>query len=173
VAVFVRQLDGILKIIEEAVDAGTDSCPIADLSPPSARPSVVRRQVDAHRQIELMHAWIEWTAHLPRAATEALHGWRIATRTMLQTAQDLGIEARCLRLPTVALRTLVYARVHVLHVVETPEGAGRLGKQLSALFGNARPRRAIRLKRIEAGALAAEDLLTLAELEATLEGEAE
>jgi hypothetical protein len=119
-----------------------------------------------------MHAWIEWTAHLPHAATEALHAWRIATRTLLRTALDLGIEARCVRLPTVALRSLVYARVHVLHVVETPEVAGKLGKALSALFADARPRRAIRLKRVAAGALASDDLLTLAELEAGLGGDA-
>lgn len=171
VAVFGRQLDAILRTIEEAIDAGTESSPIADLSPPSARPAVVTSPVDAHRQVELMQEWIEWTAQLPRAAGEALHAWRVATRTMLQTARDLGIDARCTRLPTVALRSLVYARVHVLHVVETPEMTGKLGRQLTALFGNARPRRAIRLKRVAAGALDSDDLLTLADVEASLRGD--
>lgn len=170
VGVFGRQLDAILLTIKEAIDAGTESCPVADLSPPSARPVAVRSKAAAGQQVALMHAWIEWTAHLPHAVTEALHAWRIATHTMLRTAQALGIEARCIRLPPVALRSLVYARVHVLNVVETPEVAGKLGKQLSALFADARPRRAIRLKRVAADALASDELLTLAEVEASLGG---
>jgi hypothetical protein len=169
VRVFGRQLDSILNAIKEAIDAGTESCPVADLSPPSARPVAVRSKAEAGPQVALMHAWIEWAAHLPHAASEGLHAWRIATRAMLRAARDLGIDARCVRLPTVALRSLIYARIHVLHVAETPEAAGKLGKELSALFGKAVPRRAIRLKRVDAEALTSEKLLTLEEVEAALD----
>jgi len=165
VALFDRQLDTILRTIEKAIDAGTANCPVDDLSPPSARPTVARDESDARRQVDLMRQWIEWTTNLPWMTRAALHAWRDATRTMLRTAQDLGIEARCARLPTVALRSLAHARLHVLHVVATPEVAGQLGRQLHALFGNARPRRAIRVKRVEAGAPPSAMLLTLADLE--------
>ncbi len=171
VTAFGRHLDEILRTLEEAIDAGTADCPVADLTPPSARPVVVRSEAEVGRQLALMQAWIEWTDHQHRAVGEALHAWLVATQTMLRTAQDLGIDARCMRLPLVALRSLVYARVHVLHVVETPETTGKLGRQLTALFGNARPRRAIRLKRVAAGALDSDGLLTLADVEASLRGD--
>lgn len=164
VSVFSRHLDAILRTVEESLDAGTERCPLADLSPPPARPVVAREAGDARCQVDLMRAWIAWATGLPGVAAEALHAWRHATRTMLQAASELGLEARCIRLPTVALRSLLYSRVHVLQVVATPEDAGRLGKRLNALFGNATPRRSIRVKRVEAEVLAASDGLTLSDV---------
>lgn len=168
--VFVGQLEKVLRTLREALDAGTERCPLADLSPPTAKPSVPRdaeeaRRIDARQQVDLMRAWIEWTAGLPRVAAEALHAWRIATRTMLEVARDLGVDARCVRLPSVALRSLLYSRVHVLHVVATPDVAGRYGKRLHELFGNAHPRRSIRLKRVEAGASPSAKSLALADVQ--------
>ena len=167
---FAGQLEKILRILREALDAGTERSPLADLSPPVAKPSVPRdaedaRRLDARQQVDLMRAWIEWAANLPRVAAEALHSWRIATRKMLEEARDLGIEARCVRLPSVALRSLLYSRVHVLHVVATPEAAGNFGKRLNETFGNAVPRRSIRVKRVEADATPSAKLLALADVD--------
>jgi hypothetical protein len=169
-AVFAGQLETVLRILQEALDAGTERCPLADLSPPFPRPAAPRdaddaRHLDARQQVDLMREWIEWTTHLPCAGNDALHTWRIATRSMLEVARDLDIDARCVRLPSVALRSLLYAHVHVLHVVASPEAAGRLGKRLNELFGNARPRRSIRVKRVEAEAMSSGKLLALADVQ--------
>lgn len=168
--VFADQLEKVLRTLREALDAGTERCPLADLSPPFARPAVPRdvddaRRLDARQQVGLMRQWIEWTANLPRVAAEALLAWRIATQTMLAVARDLDIDARCVRLPSVALRSLLYSRIHVLHVVATPDAAGRFGERLDELFGHARPRRSIRVKRVEDDAMSSARLLALADLE--------
>ena len=160
---FARRVDAfddalttLLAEVAGGLDAGTDSLPLDVLNPPPARPTATRPEVGAlpwaahaPAQIALMRAWIVWTTSIPGAAATALREWEAATLGMLRLARELGVEAHCVRLPTVALRSLLHSRHHSLYASGTPAVLSACGARLAQACRQGPRKRTLKLEHLD------------------------
>lgn len=157
----------VLRLLGDALDVGTDRAPLALLGPPEERPEVVSalptgaRRAHAARQQARMGAWIAWLETVAGAAGSALRDWGEATRRMLEIGRELGLEARCVRLPPASLRCLTYSRRHAIRARGAPEDLASYGQRLAETFRGEAPKRAIHLASLDAPEAAALPLIGL------------
>lgn len=170
---FNAALDTLLVAVAGGLEAGSQTLPLDVLAPPVERPSFDDllacdrpRHAYARVQIDLMQAWIEWSEEVPRAAASALRAWGAATCRMLGLAREIGLDVRCVRLPTAALRSLLYSFHHSLYADGSPEQLGACGARLTEAFRDERPRRVMRLRPLRIALEKRLPLLTLEQVRA-------